>query len=250
MHFFKSLIVCASALATLVAADIQFTSAPNGAEAGHTYDLAWSGADSSSPVTILLRKGPSNDLTTVSTITTAATGGKYQWTVPANLPADGDYALQISQGSQTNYWSVGAIAGGVASASASASASSAASSASASASSTASSASASLSSAESSLSSKISSEIASKTISSVSAGTTGLSSSSRNGTTISRATLTRTSTHSASASGSPSSTESSSETAASTSAEAAPTTGAASHVGLKSNAALVLGAVAAMVYLG
>lgn len=78
--------------------------------------------DTSSPVTIILRKGPSNDLDTVATLTDSATNGQYIWT-PSDSLVNGngriasaaqaakrlticfaDYALEITQNGQTNYY--------------------------------------------------------------------------------------------------------------------------------------------------
>ena len=69
------------------------------------------------PVTIYLRKGPSGNLQPVTTLTTSATGGQYIWTPPAGLANDNDYALEIHQGSQTNYFGPFVVQGAVASAS-------------------------------------------------------------------------------------------------------------------------------------
>lgn len=56
------------------------------------------------PVTIILRKGASGNLQTVATLTSSATGGQYIWTPPAGLANDNDYALEIRQGNQINYY--------------------------------------------------------------------------------------------------------------------------------------------------
>lgn len=44
------------------------------------------------------------DLKTVATLTTDATNGQYIWTPAGSLVNGNDYALQITQGSQLNYF--------------------------------------------------------------------------------------------------------------------------------------------------
>lgn len=68
--------------------------------------------DTANPVTIILRKGPGSNLQTISTLTDAATGGQYVWTPSTSLPNADDYALEIQQGSQNNYWGAFALRGG------------------------------------------------------------------------------------------------------------------------------------------
>ena len=54
--------------------------------------------DTQSPVTIILRKGQSNDLQTIETLTDNASGSQYVWTPPTSLPNGVDYALEITVG--------------------------------------------------------------------------------------------------------------------------------------------------------
>lgn len=59
---------------------------------------------SSQPVTILLRKGNPGDLKTVATLTDSATNGQYIWSVDRSLENGADYALEIKQGNELNYF--------------------------------------------------------------------------------------------------------------------------------------------------
>lgn len=74
-------------------------------------------------MTIILRQGPSNNLQDVETLTTSATGGQYIWTPSSSLPNGNNYALQIKQGDQINYFGPFSVQGQSSSASASVSAS-------------------------------------------------------------------------------------------------------------------------------
>lgn len=72
-------------------------------------------------MSIILRQGPSGDLQDVETLTTDATNGQYIWTPPTSLPNGNNYALQIKQGDQINYFGPFTVQGASSSASASAS---------------------------------------------------------------------------------------------------------------------------------
>ncbi|KAK3073932.1 hypothetical protein LTR53_004060 [Teratosphaeriaceae sp. CCFEE 6253] len=122
-------IILASAFVALAAAQsavLTFTKVPNPITDGQPQALTYSTNDTSTPVTIILRKGPSTNLQTVSTLTTSATGGQYIWTPPTSLADGTDYALQIVQGSQYNYFGPFQVQGAVASQVSSAASSSAA----------------------------------------------------------------------------------------------------------------------------
>ncbi|KAK6395098.1 hypothetical protein LTR65_001287 [Meristemomyces frigidus] len=122
--FNKALIV--SGLAVLSAAQsavLTFTHVPNPVTDGATQAITYSTNDTTSPVTIILRKGLSTDLKTVSTLTTSATGGQFIWTPSTSLADGTDYALEITQGSQFNYFGPFQVQGAVASAVSSASSS-------------------------------------------------------------------------------------------------------------------------------
>jgi hypothetical protein len=70
-------------------------------------------------VTILLRQGLSGNLQDVETLTTDATNGQFIWTPSTSLPNGNNYALQIKQGSEINYFGPFTIQGASSSASAS-----------------------------------------------------------------------------------------------------------------------------------
>ncbi|KAL9536041.1 hypothetical protein SMMN14_01432 [Sphaerulina musiva] len=114
--FVKSILV--GALAALAAAQssvISFTnSLPSPAEVGKPFTLTYT-TTGSGPVSIILRKGNPNDLQTVATLTSDATGGSYQWTPATDLASGTDYALQIQQGSEINYLGPFPLTGGSAS---------------------------------------------------------------------------------------------------------------------------------------
>ncbi|KAI9838684.1 MAG: hypothetical protein M1819_004998 [Sarea resinae] len=114
MHFFKTLLLGATALAGLVSAQqasLQLTSFPKSVTAGSPSTLTWTGGDASSPVTITLRKGNPLDLQTVSVLTDSAIGGSYIWTPSSSLPSASDYAFMITQGSAVNYGGPVALTG-------------------------------------------------------------------------------------------------------------------------------------------
>merc|ERR1711881_619168 len=136
MYMLKSVVsvaVFAAYAAAQAAGQLAFTTLPGSIQAGQSYTLEWAGGDATAPVTIILRQGDPNNLDTVSTITTTATGGSYTWEVPSTIVNGADYAFEIVQGSSNNYSGQFAIAGGSGVASASASATAASVSASASA---------------------------------------------------------------------------------------------------------------------
>lgn len=110
---FKNAILSVALLASSAFGAITFNSAPSTVVAGQTYTLTWA-ADGTGPVTILLRAGPSINLQTVGTITETGTGGSYAWTAPATYPPGTDYAFQIIQGTDFNYYGPFTYTGGVA----------------------------------------------------------------------------------------------------------------------------------------
>ncbi|KAF2773234.1 hypothetical protein EJ03DRAFT_323741 [Teratosphaeria nubilosa] len=110
--FTKSLILGAFAgFAAAQSASLTFTSVPDSITEGQAVTLKYTTNDASSPVTITLRKGDSNNLQTVSTLTTDSTGGSYEWTPETSLESGSNYALQITQGSETNYYGPFSITG-------------------------------------------------------------------------------------------------------------------------------------------
>ncbi|KAI1972355.1 hypothetical protein LOZ51_006723 [Ophidiomyces ophidiicola] len=93
MHFFKTLLAGAALVASAVAqGKLAFTSFPADVKVGSPVTVTWSGGALNTPVTITLRKGPSNNLKDVAVLT--------------------NYALQITQGDQINYTGLFAISGG------------------------------------------------------------------------------------------------------------------------------------------
>lgn len=114
-----------AALAAAQSAVLTFTRVPNPITDGEPQAILYATNDTQTPVTILLRRGSANNLQTVQTLTTDATGGQYIWTPPLSLPNGNDYALEIRQAGQNNYFGPftvqGASPAAVASASSSAS---------------------------------------------------------------------------------------------------------------------------------
>ncbi|KAF7184960.1 hypothetical protein HII31_13583 [Pseudocercospora fuligena] len=104
--FFKSLLVSAlAALATAQSNPLGFTKVPNPVTVGKPNVITYMTNDDTTPVTILLRRGDSNNLQTVKTLTTSATDGSYIWTPENDLDNGSDYALEIQQsGNEPNYY--------------------------------------------------------------------------------------------------------------------------------------------------
>lgn len=236
MRFFQSALLAVSALASVALAQsstLSFTNVPTSVIVGKSYTIEWKTTDTTSPITITLRKGPSGNLQTISTLTSTATGTTYTW-IPDKSLADGtDYALQITQGTQINYSGQISLSGGSLSAISSSASASASSSVSASSSASAASVSSSV------LSTAITGNSTASVTPSVSAASTGKGNSTISTATLSatiKVTSAITSAASTGASGTPT-----------TAAQGAPT-GAAGQLG-SSPMALIFGAVAAMAYL-
>ncbi|KAF4553526.1 Hypothetical protein D9617_6g092570 [Elsinoe fawcettii] len=106
MRFLSTLSASAIALASFAAAQsavLGFSEVPTSVRAGQPATIRYTAEDLSDPVTITLRKGDADDLDTIQTLTSDATGGNYTW-IPANSFENGDdYALQIQQGREINY---------------------------------------------------------------------------------------------------------------------------------------------------
>ncbi|KAL9024434.1 MAG: hypothetical protein Q9180_007902 [Flavoplaca navasiana] len=104
MHFTKSLFVAAACVAAAVAQGLlAFTQVPSSVTPGERVTLGWGGGNSESTVKIDLYEGDYRDLQFVRTITNAGNNNQYVWTVPADLPNRNDYSLQISRGLDDNY---------------------------------------------------------------------------------------------------------------------------------------------------
>ncbi|EUC33016.1 hypothetical protein COCCADRAFT_5391 [Bipolaris zeicola 26-R-13] len=113
MRFFQA-ILSSAAFAALVAA-LEINDFPaQGVVAGNSYTITYSPADDV-PTTFILRQGKSTDLDVIGTLTTTATGGKFQWTPSKDLPSKGDYALEIKRGDTVNYSAQFPLTGGAAS---------------------------------------------------------------------------------------------------------------------------------------
>merc|ERR1711967_67744 len=103
--FAKAIILAGlSALAAAQSTTLTFTEVPQTVTDGQEQTIRYTTDDNSTAVTILLRKGPSENLQTVSTLTTSATGGEFLWTPSICLENGDDYALEIQQGSENNYF--------------------------------------------------------------------------------------------------------------------------------------------------
>lgn len=102
-------ITFAAGLAALAQA-VEFTNSNFDVVPGEDFEITWSGAEG--PVTILLRQGPSDDLTTLETVTEGADGDSFTWSVPDTFPEGDDYALEIQDGSENNYSEQFALSGG------------------------------------------------------------------------------------------------------------------------------------------
>lgn len=96
MFFAKALLFGAlAASAAAQSAVLTFTRVPNPITDGEPQAILYATNDTSTPVTIILRKGNPNDLQTVDVLTNDATNGQYIWTPPKSLPNGYDYALEI-----------------------------------------------------------------------------------------------------------------------------------------------------------
>merc|ERR1712072_1345305 len=122
MQFSYALIAAA---ACAVANAVIITNGPAsfvGIQAGRALNITW--ADAEGPVTLTLKTGEANALTTVSTIASGLSGTSYAWAIPSTLP-ESFYALQIDDSSDVPNYSVRfEITGGPAASSASATSSS------------------------------------------------------------------------------------------------------------------------------
>merc|ERR1712230_85153 len=96
MQFSYALIAAA---ACAVANAVIITNGPAsfvGIQAGRALNITW--ADAEGPVTLTLKTGEANALTTVSTIASGLSGTSYAWAIPSTLP-ESFYALQIDASS-------------------------------------------------------------------------------------------------------------------------------------------------------
>ncbi|KAI1176662.1 Ser-Thr-rich glycosyl-phosphatidyl-inositol-anchored membrane family-domain-containing protein [Nemania sp. FL0916] len=92
--------VVLAACLSLVGAEVHLTNSNfDGIESGSTFEITWD--DAQGPVTLKLKDGSEDNLQDVETITTGASGDSYSWSVDS-LPT-GEYAIEISDGSDVNY---------------------------------------------------------------------------------------------------------------------------------------------------
>ncbi|KAI8965280.1 Ser-Thr-rich glycosyl-phosphatidyl-inositol-anchored membrane family-domain-containing protein [Daldinia sp. FL1419] len=180
----------------------------NGIEVGKAFEVTWS--DATGPVSLTLKDGPSDNLKTVSDLTSGETGTSYTW-IPSSSLTSGTYALEISDGTDVNYSQQFEISGG------SASSTSAGTSASTTASQT------SASSAVSSTTASSSATITSSETSSIPTGSSTSSGSSSFTSSASSGSITSSSTHA-------SSTSSAAKTSSATPETVVPNTNAAQTV--------------------
>merc|ERR1712193_271818 len=99
MQFSYALIAAA---ACAVANAVIITNGPAsfvGIQAGRALNITW--ADAEGPVTLTLKTGEANALTTVSTIASGLSGTSYAWAIPSTLP-ESFYALQIDDSSSAS----------------------------------------------------------------------------------------------------------------------------------------------------
>ncbi|KAI1376361.1 Ser-Thr-rich glycosyl-phosphatidyl-inositol-anchored membrane family-domain-containing protein [Hypoxylon crocopeplum] len=108
-------IVASVLLAALPAWAVLITNSNfDGIEAGQPFEITWS--DATGAVSLTLKDGPTDNLQTVSEITSGQTGGSYTWVPSSSLPS-GTYALEISDGTDVNYSQQFDVEGGSASSS-------------------------------------------------------------------------------------------------------------------------------------
>ncbi|KAI9809071.1 MAG: hypothetical protein M1825_002360 [Sarcosagium campestre] len=228
MLFIKSSVFGLAALAASALAQettvLQFTSFFNSVNVGITQTLKYTGGDGS-PITIILKKGPSSDLKDVATITTSGSGKTFDWT-PKSVPEDNDYALSIQQSGKENFSNQFTILGGSSSSSSSSSSKSASSTKS--------------SSGSKATASALKNSTITTPIGTAASG--GFSTTIHRNSTLHSATLTRSTTATETATATETDSSASATDAA---ASATPTNGAASMAGSMS---LIFSAVLAVLY--
>ncbi|KEF59468.1 uncharacterized protein A1O9_04312 [Exophiala aquamarina CBS 119918] len=109
----KALFASASLITgALAQTRIAFQSVPAVAVTGQTYNVTWGGGDGTA-VTITLRKGNPDDLSTIGILGEGITKDFFDWEVARTLTPDDDYALQITQGQdEINYSGLFSIVAG------------------------------------------------------------------------------------------------------------------------------------------
>ncbi|KAL8673005.1 MAG: hypothetical protein Q9168_002566 [Polycauliona sp. 1 TL-2023] len=105
MHFIKTLSAGAALIALAVAQGrIAFTSLPSSVSPGQSVPIKWGGGTpGATNIKIDLYEGDYRDLQFVRTLTSMGSNGQFTWNVPADLPDRNDYALFITAGLDNNY---------------------------------------------------------------------------------------------------------------------------------------------------
>lgn len=108
MRFLNTIFVALSTLLALAFAQdggnpINYPTAGSQVQPGDTVTITW---DPTTPgtVSLVLRRGPSENLVDVDTIVTdTENDGQYEWVVPDNLVQGSDYAIEITWTTGNNY---------------------------------------------------------------------------------------------------------------------------------------------------
>lgn len=126
-------LLCLAKTAVTQSAVLTFTRVPNPVTCGEPQAITYSTDDDTTPVSIILRKGPANNLTTIDVLTSkhchvllqgtirtplkalldVANGGQFIWTPRLSLPNGIDYILEIKQNDQVNYFGPLTVQGAV-----------------------------------------------------------------------------------------------------------------------------------------
>jgi len=106
MRFFSTALFAFTALSALVFAQENPITAPTAGDelkAGDSTTITWTPTTSDENVELVLRKGDSDDLDTITTIGNVPNTGTYTWTVPEDTPAGSDYAIEIKYEGGSNF---------------------------------------------------------------------------------------------------------------------------------------------------
>ncbi|KAL8645282.1 MAG: hypothetical protein Q9226_007372 [Calogaya cf. arnoldii] len=103
MHLIKSLFVGAACAVAAAAQGVSFTATPGVVRPGESSTIKWAGQQPNTDAVISLYQGDANNLDFVRIIESNARNGQFTWRVPADLPNRNDYSLQIDSGFDDNY---------------------------------------------------------------------------------------------------------------------------------------------------
>ena len=92
-----------AAVATAQSSALYFTDVPNPVTVGEPAVIGWTSNDTNTPVSLILKQGPNNNLQTIATLTTDA-ATVFRWIPSTSLPNGNDYVLEIKQASRVNYF--------------------------------------------------------------------------------------------------------------------------------------------------